>query len=70
MTAKLPRQQAETFQLQERIGEQMTEIAALKKALRQLIADLEGQRVITGLNQKGEDWLSLAYDALKEKKPQ
>ena len=36
MTAKLPRQQPETFALQERIGAQMSEIAALKKALKEL----------------------------------
>ena len=33
MKQQLPRQQAETFALQERIGAQMSEIAALKKAL-------------------------------------
>lgn len=66
MTAKLPRQQPETFALQERIGAQMSEIAALKKALKKIAHILAngrnvGQNRITAALEAEE----IATEALK-----
>jgi hypothetical protein len=52
------------------VAERDKQIAALRGWVEQLKRDLEGQKIATGLNPKGERMLALADEALQASAPQ